>query len=344
MLIKILNAHARWWPCACLKSVSRSRRIEKTLNFLRYRHVIDMVLKNGSDIIEIYWLQLLFLLPCDDGYSCLRCWNYLFSWVSGFGLNFSRIPLWGERLQLDSKSDLTTTGLFLDYFVGLDFVCWTSYLHGINGIKFACIAQLIFCFDEIRFFRQSVRVVFWSVLLKCLLLLVKGFCIIDYQALAMQCIFTLCLCVSFILCVFLEVLVKLFDYFWKPFSPFSKFSVNCLLRFHFVYFNNCAFKDVDRAGWCNCSLAALRVPEMCCWPAKTRKKFELPEIRTCHWPGAQIWFRHNWKRLVAASLLLKSSIGIVASVNGLSFFSCVSGFRLKFSSKALWRKRVQLDS
>ena len=35
---------------------------------------------------------------------------------------------------------------------------------------------------------------------------------------------------------------------------------------------------------------------------------------------------------------------IVASVIGMSFFICVSGFRLKFSRIALLRKRLQLDS
>ena len=49
---------------------------------------------------------------------------------------------------------------------------------------------------------------------------------------------------------------------------------------------------------------ALRVPEMCFWPAKTRKNLELFEMHTCLWPGAQIWFRHKWRKLVTASFLL----------------------------------------
>ena len=35
-------------------------KIRKSLNFLRYIYVIDMVLKYGSDINEGNWLQLLF--------------------------------------------------------------------------------------------------------------------------------------------------------------------------------------------------------------------------------------------------------------------------------------------
>ena len=49
---------------------------------------------------------------------------------------------------------------------------------------------------------------------------------------------------------------------------------------------------------------ALRLPEMCFWPVKTRKNLELFEMHTCHWPVAQIWFRLKWRKLVTASLLL----------------------------------------
>ena len=45
MLMEVVNALARWWPCACLKCVSGLRRLEKTLNFMRCIHVIDLVLK-----------------------------------------------------------------------------------------------------------------------------------------------------------------------------------------------------------------------------------------------------------------------------------------------------------
>ena len=60
MLMEPVNANACWWPCACLKCVSGLRRLEKTLNFLRCLHVIDLVLKYGSDINAGNWLQLLF--------------------------------------------------------------------------------------------------------------------------------------------------------------------------------------------------------------------------------------------------------------------------------------------
>ena len=60
MLMEPVNAPARWWPCACLKGFSDLRRLEKTLNFLRCLHVFDRVLKCGSDINEVNWLQVFF--------------------------------------------------------------------------------------------------------------------------------------------------------------------------------------------------------------------------------------------------------------------------------------------
>ena len=124
----------------------------------------------------------------------------------------------------------------------------------------------------------------------------------------MQCNVTFYLFVSSSL-FFLEVVVKLFDYFWKPNSLFSKLCFNFLLIFYFVYCNNCALKDVNGACWCACSSVALRVSEMCFWPAKTRRNLEFFEMHTCLWPGAQIWFRQKWRTLVIASLLFHCSGG-----------------------------------
>ena len=90
---------------------------------------------------------------------------------------------------------------------------------------------------------------------------------------------------------------------------------------------------------------ALCVPEMCFWPAKTRKLLEFFELHTCLWPGARIWFRHKWKKLVTASPLLHCIDWHSCLRYWNEFFlSCVSGFRLKFSRIALWWKSLQLDS
>ena len=92
-------------------------------------------------------------------------------------------------------------------------------------------------------------------------------------------------------------------------------------------------------------MLVLRVPKMCFWPEKTRKNLELFEMHTCHWSGAQIWFKHKWRKVVTASLLLHCIGGCSWLRSWNEFcFSCVSGFRLKFSRIALWRKSLQLDS
>ena len=49
---------------------------------------------------------------------------------------------------------------------------------------------------------------------------------------------------------------------------------------------------------------ALRVLEVWFWPAKARKNLVLFEMHTCVWPGAQMWFRHKWRKLVTAFLSL----------------------------------------
>ena len=178
MLMEPVTAPARWWPCACLKCVSGLRRLEKTLNFLRCIHVIDLVLKYDSDINEENWLQLLFyLIVLMSIAASVIGMSFFFSCVSGFRLKFSRIAFLRKRLQLDSKSDLTTNGLILGFFVGKWLLSLFSYLH---GVKSARNAQLLFFFDDIIFFQCLVWGVFWSVLSICLYFWAIGFCNIGW--------------------------------------------------------------------------------------------------------------------------------------------------------------------
>ena len=124
----------------------------------------------------------------------------------------------------------------------------------------------------------------------------------------------------------LQVVVKLFDYFWQPNGLFSKFCVICLMMYYFVHCNNCAFKDVNGAYFCTCSLVTLCVPEMCFWPAKTLKKLYLFEMHICVWPGAQIRFRHKWRNWLQVLFYFIFLMGGVASVIGMSFFQLSSRF------------------
>ena len=68
---------------------------------------------------------------------------------------------------------------------------------------------------------------------------------------------------------------------------------------------------------------AVRVPEMCFWPAETRKNLEAFEMHTCLWTGAQIGFRHEWRNLVSAFLLLLCIDGYSCLSYGNEFFSAV---------------------
>ena len=124
MLLEPVNALARWWPCACLKCVCGLWRLEKTLNFLRCIHVLDLLLKYPSDINEGNWLQLFFYFIVLMGIVASVIGMSFFSCGSGFILKFSRIALWRKRLQLDSKSDLTTNGLILGFFLEKSFFRW----------------------------------------------------------------------------------------------------------------------------------------------------------------------------------------------------------------------------
>ena len=124
MLMEPVNALVRWWPWACLKCVSGVRRLEKTLNFSRWIHIIDLVLKYGSDINDGNWLQLLFYFIVLMGAVASVIGMIFFQLCFCFGLKFSRIALLRKRLQLNSKSDLTTNGLILGFLLENGFFRW----------------------------------------------------------------------------------------------------------------------------------------------------------------------------------------------------------------------------
>ena len=148
ILMEPFNALARWWPCACLKCVSGLRSLEITLKFLRCIHVIDLVLKNGSDIKEGNLIQLLFYFIVLMGIVASVIGMNFFSCVSCFRLNYSRIALWRKRLQLDSTSNLTTAGLFLEFF-GRPMPRFVDYMSAWTEIYMNC--SIVFLFDDIKF-------------------------------------------------------------------------------------------------------------------------------------------------------------------------------------------------
>ena len=92
-------------------------KTKKNLNFLRCIHVFDLVLKFCSDRNEGIWLQFpfYFLVLIDKVASVIDM--SVFICFLGFRLKFFRIALLRKRLQLDSKTDLTTNVLICVF-------CW----------------------------------------------------------------------------------------------------------------------------------------------------------------------------------------------------------------------------
>ena len=137
-------------------------KTRKSLNFLRCIYVIDLVLKYGSDINEGNLLQLLFYFIVLLGTVASVTGMSFFSCVSGFRLKFSRFALLRKRLQLDSKSDLTTNGLIVGLFCWemasfVDFISvWTKICNN-------CSIVILFWRHQI-FSMFLVWGVFWSVL------------------------------------------------------------------------------------------------------------------------------------------------------------------------------------
>ena len=117
-------------------------KLQKTLNFLRCIHVIDLVLEYGSDVKKKKLDTASLLLLFSDGYSFLPYWiEFFVNCVSSFGSNFSLIALWRKRLQLDSQSYSAMNELIFSFFVRECLFSLTSYRY---GLKFALVAQLLF--------------------------------------------------------------------------------------------------------------------------------------------------------------------------------------------------------
>ena len=102
-------------------------KTRKNLNFLRCLHVFDLVLKYCSEINEGNWLELLFYFFVLKGIVASVVGMSFFHLF--FRLKFFGIAVSGKRLQLESKTDLTTTTLFLEFFVRICLGSSTSYLH-----------------------------------------------------------------------------------------------------------------------------------------------------------------------------------------------------------------------
>ena len=243
MFVEPVNAHALWWPCACLECVSGLWSLEKTLNFSRCIHIIDLVLNYGSDINERNWIQLLFYFIVLIGMAVFVIGMSFFSPVFQV-LDWSFLVLHFDGNVCNCIPKMIWP--WMDWFWGFLFKNGSS--HQIHICMDWNLQELLICepFLTTSFFRCFVWGVFLSVLWNCLYFFAVGFCNIDWLVLAMQCNFTFYLFVSSSP-LYLEVVVNVFDYFWKPNSLLTKFCVNCLLMCYSVYCINSALKDVNGA-------------------------------------------------------------------------------------------------
>ena len=175
MVMVPVNALAPWCPARAWIMFLACE--DKKIRFLRCIFVLFLVLMFFPDIKERNWLQLLFYFLVLMGINDSLSGKNSFIQVSGFRLKFSRLAVSQKRLQWESKTDLTTALLIMEWFVRTCLDLSTSYVHGLKSVW---ISQLFFFFDEIKLFRWFVWAGFWSVLWKNLYFSAIGFCNIDW--------------------------------------------------------------------------------------------------------------------------------------------------------------------
>ena len=120
----------------------------------------------------------------------------------------------------------------------------------------------------------------------------------------------------------LEVVIKLFDYFWKTIVCFPSLVLTvfwCSTSYTvLIVFWMLLLEPVDAlARWWPC--ASLK----CVSGLRRLKKPWTFEMHTCLWPGPQIWFRHKGRNWLHFLFYFSVLMGIVASVKGMSYFSIV---------------------
>ena len=130
------------------------RRLEKNWKVLRCIQVLDLLLNSSLDINERNWIQFIFdfiLLVYRTGSFVGMNFSSSVGQVSSFWLPFSHFAMLQKRLQLESRTDLTTKRLVAKFFVKICLVSSSLYSY---GLKSARIAQLCVFFDDRKFFRQ----------------------------------------------------------------------------------------------------------------------------------------------------------------------------------------------
>ena len=143
-------------------------KTRKSLNFLRCIHVIELVLKYGSDINEGNWLQLLFYFIVLMGIVASVIGMCFFSAVfQVLDWSFLVLHFYGNVCNWIPKVIWPRMDWFWGFLLENGFFRWLHICMEWN------LQEMLNCFsffDDIKFFRCLVWGIFWSSL-KMLLLL-----------------------------------------------------------------------------------------------------------------------------------------------------------------------------
>ena len=159
LLMEPVETLACWWHCACLKSVSGRPRLEKTWTFWD----AYMTWLCAQKLFRHKWRKLaaaffFFIVLMDIADSnILKSFFHLYF---RFWMKFFRIAVSRKRLQLESKLNLTATGIF--------FIVFWWIMTGLVDLISAWTKVCLNCSMLILFWRNwfvwIVWGVFWSFL------------------------------------------------------------------------------------------------------------------------------------------------------------------------------------
>ena len=148
--MELVNAPARWWPCACLKCVSGLQRLEKDWTSWDAYMSLTWCSNTVQTWRKLATASLFSFIALMGIVASFIGMSFFLIYVSVFGLMFCRLAVSLRLLQLESEPDLTPTGLILEFLVEICLASLMSYMHGLTS---AWVAQYWFFSDVIRFFR-----------------------------------------------------------------------------------------------------------------------------------------------------------------------------------------------
>ena len=157
------TATARWWPCLCRKCVFSVDRLGKSRTFWDAYKSWTLCSNVVQTQMKEYGYTLFSFFFFENIVSLLIGLSF-FVTASGFKLKFSRDALLSKRLQLYSKTALTTNGFILDC------ICWNMprFVVALSAWTKICkICSFVFLFSRLEVFSmyslRGILVCSWNV-------------------------------------------------------------------------------------------------------------------------------------------------------------------------------------